>query len=416
MSKTNSLIQLLKSVKAVTSNVRYKIEYYLHANKAHAWHKLKGGTTSSRLLRHASYNWQALTPPAGSRPDRQAIFVAYHPGRKVPLSTINYLQSLINCGFEITYIHNGPLDSELRASAEKYCVQIICRENIGQDFGAWKDSLIDGFKNNRYHQVNWLLLCNDSNFFLKTNAKYFENEFSNALGEEDIDLITLNKNLEIAPHYQSYFICYHKRLFLNANFIQFWHQYRPLSNRHHAIAKGEMRLTSCITNSARSKILYNWPDLYIELSHTALKRSEFYSLLPKGCMYLAKDALDTDTAEAIVNKLELHRAFMILELHNPSHAFALLFSRHCKSPFLKKDIVKHGCYSIAQITDLLISLNIEKDSEEWNEILNYYILAGNNSSYLSNAKEAYKQGVPLRGQQFRGHGNLMSDMGLTTNE
>ena len=413
MSNKNSPVQIAKSIRSAILNVRYKIEYRLSTNYAYAWHRLKGGTTRSRLLKHQECNWHTSQPPSLSNPDRHAIFVAYHPGREAPQSNINYLQSLVNCGFQVTYIHNGPIDATQRAPVEKFCTQVICRENIGQDFGAWKDWLLDGLLQHRLQDIEWLLLCNDSNFFLATNAQAFEKEFSAALSDDTIDLIALNKNLEISPHYQSYFICYHRRLFLQKDFSRFWRHYKPISNRHHAIIKGEIQLTAQITGFAKAKILYNWPDLYIQLSHITPKRSEFYSLLPKGCMYLSRHCSDHSLADEAINKIELHKAFMVLELHNPSHALALLFARYCSSPFLKKDIVKHGCYSIAQITELLTSINIERNSKAWLEIIDHYILTGNNASYINRPKEAYQQGVPVRGQQFRGHGELMTDLGLT---
>lgn len=412
MSDRNGPIKTIKKIRCVILNRYYMLEHSLHARCSYALHRLQGGTPRTRLLKHSAFNWKARLPPTGSRLDRHAIFVAYHPGQVVPESNVNYLKSLVNCGFQITYIHNGPLEAALREPIEQFCTQIICRENIGQDFGAWKDWLLDGFHQHRFDHVKWLLLCNDSNFFLANNAHAFEKDFTAALSEDNIDLIALNKNLEYTPHYQSYFICYHRSLFSRPDFVKFWDQYRPLSNRYHAINKGEIQLTTQITQSARSKLLYNWPDLYLQLSHLAPKRAEFYIQLPKGCMYLSQHSPEHDLTDTVISKLELQKAFMILELHNPSHALALLFVKYCNSPFLKKDIVKHGCYSLTQIAELLTSINTKKNSRAWNEILNFYMLA-NNSSFINNPKQAYEQAIPINGKRFQGHGDLMSDLGLS---
>jgi hypothetical protein len=411
MSNRNSPITIVKSIRSTILKIRHKLEYRLHTNCSYALHRLQGGSTRTRLLKYSAFNWQTRLPPTRSRLDRHAIFVAYHPGQVAPESNVSYLQSLVNCGFQITYIHNGPLEAALREPIEQFCTQIICRENIGQDFGAWKDWLLDGFQHHRFQEVEWLLLCNDSNFFLANHAQAFESKFTAALSDDAVDLIALNKNLEYTPHYQSYFTCYHRRIFFRPDFVKFWNQYRPLSNRYHAINKGEIQLTTQITRLARSKILYNWSDLYVELSRDAPKRSEFYSQLPKGCMYLSQHSPEHGLTDTAISKLELQRAFMILELHNPSHALALFFVKYCNSPFLKKDIVKHGCYSIAQITELLISINVKKDSRAWNEILNLLMLA-NNSSFINNPQQAHEQAIPIHGQRFRGHGPLLSDLGL----
>lgn len=408
------ILSLAKRLRDIGINLYLRVEYSLEANYAYICHALSGGTTKTRLLRYPELNWQTAQLPPTARSDRLAIFVAYHPDRKAPQSNINYIQALAECGFRIAYFHNGQLRSDHRLELEPFCERIICRENIGQDFGAWKDAIIELETNDELTQLKWLLICNDSNFFISSKKQKFESELRAALELPDYDLIALNKNQELWAHYQSYFLCFNQTILRQQSFMSFWKQYKPISNRYHAISSGEIKLTQDVIRSARSKILYEPSRLYVALRECHPSQGEFYSLLPKSCLYLVAQALNRRDDSQPVSSLDLHRALTILELHNPSHAMALLFTKYCDSPFLKKDIVKYGCFSMPQITEILLSANISSDSKEWEDIIGTYTLHGTNVSYIRYRKKAYRQGInPSKGSRFRGHGKILADIGIT---
>ena len=58
------------------------------------------------------------------------------------------------------------MNNKLREQLNMIGCYVICRENIGQDFGAWKDGIALIKRYNITDDLKWLLLCNDSNFCL----------------------------------------------------------------------------------------------------------------------------------------------------------------------------------------------------------------------------------------------------------
>ena len=109
---------------------------------------------------------------------RLAIFLAYHKPDEIPLSNKLYVRSLINCGFKIIYLHNGKLNKNIIKEQENDNCTVICRLNYGHDLGACKDIniLINNLGIKR--KIDWLLWCNDSNFFSgERKCKNFRKKF-----------------------------------------------------------------------------------------------------------------------------------------------------------------------------------------------------------------------------------------------
>ena len=67
---------------------------------------------------------------------------------------------------------------------------------------------------------------------------------------------------------------------------------------------------------------------------------------------------------------------------------------YLKSPFIKKDIVRYGLYSLNQIHKVLSSSELNINKEIINEIMNFYTSSGTVYSYKLNMRQAIKKGVP----------------------
>ena len=111
------------------------------------------------------------------------------------------------------------MNSEVLEELNKLGCYVICRENVGQDFGAYKDGIALLKKYKITDHLKWLVLCNDSNFCLGgKNSDNFIKRFSVALNsKEKTDFISLNCNFESRLHYQSYFLCLSNLIFQNKN-------------------------------------------------------------------------------------------------------------------------------------------------------------------------------------------------------
>jgi hypothetical protein len=405
---------ILKLLSKIISET-YKVEYTLQSRLGFCIHWLSGGRPQTRIIK-CHYVRPTSRSTRESNKNKACIFAAYHNGEQAPASNINYIKSLHACGFRVFYIHNGQLTHQAIDSLTPFCEQIISRSNIGQDFGAWKDGYIYCLENQLLVNTEWLLLCNDSNFFLGgSHAKTFINTFKAKLSNEDSDLIALNKNYECWQHYQSYFLCFHYRIFAKKEFNEFWKQYLPLNNRFHAIKKGEIALSQNIIGSSSASILFDSPKLYQAIAECPSSTEDILQYLPKNS--LSSLRIPWEDLSRPINKVYLQQILAYLDSHNPGHAYALLWVKFLRSPFLKKDLYRQGVFSLPQIMSMLNNEDIDDESKIIEEVLHGYASQGSSSSYIYYPREACRKGIPLPPTQiFHGYGyKLVNDTPIKPN-
>ena len=392
--------------------IYFAIEYYFYAWFKYTIHVVKGGNYKSRLNKFQDIE-QKTSLIKSKNIKRLAIFVGFHTSTKFPISNSEYIKTLLDAEFFIIYVHNGPLDKPILDEISLLCDVVLCRPNIGFDCGAWKDTFLwlrnIGVFNTQ--SLEWFLICNDSNFFLgKSKAKDFINQFKLLLADKAVDLIALNKSYDSTQHYQSFFLCMQKSIFQSIRFERFWQEYLPLNHRFHSVNNCEIRLSQKILSKYTSHIIYDSSKLYAGIIKDNTIYSEFFlSVLPKNAMYLSSCVKGDNIFE-----FELQRILAILDFHNPSHAFALLFVEYLKSPFLKKDLVRQGSFSIPQIKSVLLrNLNQFQDPQLLQEIIDYYLANGLNTSYINSPRIAFRKGInPINGVGFGGSGQSLRNMGL----
>ncbi|MCX5946345.1 MAG: hypothetical protein NTZ53_13830 [Cyanobacteria bacterium] len=394
--------------KLARGSLRYK--YYRESILEYALHKLEGGNAHNRLLAYPERNFEGKQTNAHT--DRIALFVTYHPNTTTPISNLDYVAALAACGFRVIYIHNGPLQREHVEKLTSNCEKIICRKNIGQDFGAWKDGYLYLKRQGLLNGLEWLLLCNDSNLFLGgEQGTEFQKRLQHKLDNSgDTDLICLNLNFQEWMHYQSYFLCFRSPLFKSSKFDLFWRKYLPISHRYHAINNGEIKLTRDIILGHRATVLYDSTGLQQALALQKYNASEIYSLLPLGAFYLSTGK----SPNKPINPVELQRMFALLDCYNPSHVYALLFVKLLKSPFLKKDLFRHGIFGQTQLSLLLEAAGIEYGSEKWLDFVNMLRSTGSNISYVRYPDDAFRKGIGTDGLgALKGYGNHLAGLGLS---
>jgi hypothetical protein len=392
----------------------YKAEYYLESRSDYFLHTLRGGCSQSRLSYHSQKEWHSCGLDGPESTDRVAFFVAFHPNKEAPASNIRYIRALRKCGFAIVYVHNGPLEESSIEKLQEHCWNVICRENIGQDFGAWKDAYIEYTRLGKLDKTNWLLICNDSNYFLGArHGDEFTELMRLHLSNEDSDLICSNLNQEMWPHYQSFFLCFHRRVFTSESFSSFWREYKPFTNRYYAINAGEIKLTSTVLHSAKAAILYQSPSCAFRIKEASATPAEILKYAPKHCLFLVNQLSQASMTTRDIKEIDIHRILSLLDLYNPSHAYALLFSKFSLSPFLKKDLVKHGVFSLTQIANCLESSGFSIDSLAYNEIMSGYIRTSNHTSFVNRRRQAYRQGInPENGVQFTAYPKSLKALGF----
>ena len=375
-----------------------RLEYLLTAYISFILLKLKGTNFKKRIRDIKDIN--ILRSKLGRKHQKRlAIFVAYHSSHKLPQSNINYLNILRETLFEIVYVHNGYLDEKVKNDLKKKGCYVICRENIGQDFGAWKDtiSLLEEYKITS--NLEWLLLCNDSNFCVGgKNGLSFKEKFKKLLSikNSEFDFICLNCNYEGIQHYQSYFLCLSKVIIRNSKFKHFWKTYIPLNNRYYTIKNGEKKFSKLVLHNFKPKIIFSSDQLCLRMKENFKpNRKSITNLLPQNLFFLEACFIFDKSIETQKINLGIRRLINSLEKYNPSHVFGILNIIYLESPFLKKDIVRMGIFEINQIDELLNSNQLRITKKLKNEIIKFLTIEGTQCKYLKFRRAAVRKGIPV---------------------
>ncbi len=375
--------------------------YFLEAIFLFLIIKLKGSTPNKRLRNRGNINF-LKNRLAKNDSRRLAIFVGYHNSNEIPESNLNYLNILRKTNFEIIYVHNGNLDQKIKKLLADMGHYVICRDNVGQDMGAYKDVMILLENHKLTDKLDWILICNDSNFCIGgNNAETFTNRFSNIL-EQDVnekpDFISLNCNYDQDLHHQSYFLCFSSIVFKNKKFKNFWKNYIPLNHRYHAIEQGEKQLTKKVLSKYKAKIMFTSHELCASLNVNLKDQKYLVDNLPKVLFYLSLSFEDSEKIE-----YETKTIIDSLENYNPSHVFGLLNILFMNYPFLKKDVVRQGTFSFSQIFDVLHTKSLSINEGIRNEIMESLLKGGTSYSYRGSPKKAFQKGITPEGFTYDFH-------------
>ncbi len=178
---------------------------------------------------------------------------------------ICYLQEIQTIGFDIVFI--STCESLLQNEIEKiksYCRDILVKENIGYDFGAWKTGI--DYLTNELDKYESLLLCNDSVY-----APLFPlNEmFQKMQGKYDFWGIT--DSYEMQHHLQSYFMVFDKKIFSCTIFQNIWKTYKIYQIKRNIILRYEIGLSQ--------KLLKNGYHMGVYCAYNKLNSSKICNAL-----------------------------------------------------------------------------------------------------------------------------------------
>ena len=300
--------------------------------------------------------------------------------------------------FDIVYVHNGYLEKKLVDRLKRIGCFVIIRENISQDFGAWKDTISLFQEHKILEKLKWLLLCNDSNFCLGgKNLDSFITKFNESMNTQDLyDFICLNSNFEGSLHYQSYFICLSQNILKKQKFKKFWEDYIPIDNRYHAIRNGEKKFSKTILYNLRPKIMFTSHELSENIKDNLPNDYKYlFKLLPHNLFFL-KVLFKNKSLNSKKNiYLSTSQLISFLENYNPSHVFGLLNILYLNSPFLKKDVVRMGVFSINQVYEVLKISKLSINTQLKDEVMKILTSHGTLLSYFEERRIAVRKGIPI---------------------
>lgn len=375
----------------------FRLEYYFSSRFKYLFLKIKGTNYRKRInLQSNIASIQKSLEKNNYK--RLAIFVAFHNSSEIPQSNLNYIKILKKSLFDIVYVHNGYLEKKLIDRLNKIGCFVIIRENIGQDFGAWKDTISLFQEHKILDKLKWLLLCNDSNFCIGgKNLDAFITKFNESMNTQDLyDFICLNSNFEGSLHYQSYFICLSKNILKMQKFRKFWKEYIPIDNRYHAIRNGEKKFSKTILYNSRPKIMFSSYELSENIKDKLpIDYKYLLKLLPNNLFFL-KVLFENKSLNSKKNiYLSISQLINSLENYNHSHVFGLLNIIYLNSPFLKKDVVRMGVFSINQVYEVLKISKLLINKKLKDEVMKILTSHGTLFSYFEERRIAVRKGIPI---------------------
>ncbi len=151
---------------------------------------------------------------------RWGIFSIYDENGAIHQYIYYYLDNIRKCFDRLIIVCNGRLDEEAGNHLRKYTNEIIVRENIGGDAGAYQHIILNYLDAAELANIDELVLLNDTMFGpfvdMQTVFHKMENEKYHFWG------ITQNDNICLPSHIQSYFIGMKKEMLSNECFLEFW--------------------------------------------------------------------------------------------------------------------------------------------------------------------------------------------------
>lgn len=181
---------------------------------------------------------------------RTGIFVIYNRNGEIEGYVSYLLQSLKLVLSRLVVVVNGDLKDEESDKLQILADEIMVRENVGYDGGAYKEALLKLFSSGGLLNFDELVLCNDSFYGPLIPWKHvFE-----TMGNENADFWGLTKWLEgpssmpghpsLPEHVQAYFLVISRRMFMSECFIKFWEKMKIPSSYDDAIWNFEVAFTT----------------------------------------------------------------------------------------------------------------------------------------------------------------------------
>ncbi|MCP9860314.1 MULTISPECIES: rhamnan synthesis F family protein [unclassified Cyanobium] len=331
------------------------------------------GSPSTRLTELATSSNDLANPqeppsPGAETPESIAIFVAY--SNQLTHSNRAYLQALKQAGFSTFFINNCTTDSEDIAEISSLVWRMFDRENIGRDFGAFKDGVLMLNDEGHLKRCLYLAIANDSMQFIPgRNADELIKRIQR-FKESPAKGLFSHISHQIQTHYQSYFQILKPEIFRSNRFLDFWQNYQHLSHRGHCIYQGEIALSSEVYRHFYPvEVLYTSDDLIEVLLATykhegGVPGGDLLRLMPSPSRTAENGLIGYSLGQLLesVSKgkpLTTFQAFTIADLienSNPSHIAAFLYPFFLHCPLVKHDLCIAGSFTIGQAVNLFKEL------------------------------------------------------------
>jgi lipopolysaccharide biosynthesis protein len=276
-----------------------------------SWHSAALRSRAPRIRRR----WTGQRPLDGAE---RVVVLVHYSRRGAFLRYFRYMvEQLDNAGFAVIIVSNSPkLDPEAVEALLPRCALVLHRRNIGYDFGAWRDGIL---QIPDLARLRHLVITNDSIFGPLHDLETVMTRCDPAQG----DVWGITESFDTRYHLQSYFLLFGNAVLRAPKFRKFWDDMRYIENKRVVIFKYEIGLSQLLLKAGfRLRALHP----YRELTGTVLARSLADEM--------ESHRLIDDHFANVLNQINAGRPL------NPTHYFwdDLVTAFEC--PFIKRDLLE----------------------------------------------------------------------------
>jgi lipopolysaccharide biosynthesis protein len=197
-----------------------------------------------------------------------AVFVHFDRRGEIHDYVLFYLRALLDVGFDILFVSNGPsLTPAALTRVSPLCVTVLCRKNVGYDFGAYREGLRLLGNLSRFQQV---LLANDSVY-----GPLFDLRTILSRCNDEASVWGMTDGWSHRYHLQSYFLLIGQEALRAPRFMRFWNSLLPMQSKGWTIRRYEIGFTQTMLRAGlKCKALFPYRQAAADIAH-AYNAGEF---------------------------------------------------------------------------------------------------------------------------------------------
>lgn len=297
---------------------------------------------------------------------RLCLFCFYDPKGMVDKTVEYLLKELYDNSERIIIIVNGKLENNAKKELEKYSEDIVVRENIGYDAGAYKFAIFNYLNIEEIKKYDELILCNDT--FVGPFIPLVD--IFSTMKEKKCDMWSINGvDWKFLPFIQSYFLVFRSSIIQNDVFFKYWHNIDEYTNNIEDVyAKFETGLFYYLTQFEHKKY-----SVYVPVNNCDIYKSTSVAIKKYGIPFIKKKALKDfknnkdDIIDAIkyVNNNSCYPVENIIEYIN----------RFCNTKITKKEVLEYKVNekNVKEIPYIEVETTTEIVKKQINESDSFYI-------------------------------------------
>lgn len=286
---------------------------------------------------------------------RVAVFVHDDPRGRVAEFVHHYLAEIERSGFAIVFVSNAPcLVPDALERLRSRCALILRRDNVGRDFGAYRDALA---ALPSLDHLDALLLANDSVYGPFHDLQGLLDRMD--LAEADVWGAT--DGWQRRFHLQSYFVLFGRRALASEAFRRFWARLRYVQAKSWVIDRYEIGLTRTLMDEGlRCRAAFPYREIATSLLHAigengALAQGDHTTPIRRRFVGTLIDGIERGLP---LNSLHFFRDHLIVEMRCPFLERELLRDNPVRIPGLIS--WKQAVQSVSRYDTGLIERHLEE--------------------------------------------------------